>query len=163
MARQFGGDLYDFDDMTDDEIRQVVVEHLREYPNLDADWIDVDVRDGFVTLTGRVGTDAEVKVAEAVLDDVLGISDYANELVVDELHRGEVSEAADEAAAEDEEVDEQTGEPAADQSDTAAHLVENLEDQTFGTHDVGEAIQDGLPYVPPDRPVSGGYDSRENH
>jgi hypothetical protein len=160
MARQFGGDVYDFENMTDDEIRQVVVEHLREYPNLDADWIDVAVKDGFVTLSGRVGTDAEVQVAGAVVDDVLGIDSFANELVVDELHRGEVSEAADEAATE---VDEQTGEPPTDQSDTAAHLVENLEDQTYGTHDVGEAIQDGLPYVPPDRPIADGYDSRENH
>lgn len=163
MARQFGGDLYDFDNMTDDEIREVVVEHLREYPNLDADWIDVAVKGGFVTLSGRVGTDSEVQVAEAVVGDVLGIGNFANELVVDELHRGEVSEAADEAAAEDEEVDEQMGEPARDQSDTAAHLVENLEDQTFGTHDVGEAIQEGMPYIPPDRPIADGYDSRENH
>lgn len=163
MARQYGGDTYDFDTMTDDEIRQVVVEHLREYPNLDADWIDVDVKDGMVTLSGRVGTDAEVRVAGSVVDDVLGIERYSNELMVDALHRGEVPEAADEAAALDDEVDEQTGEPAMDQSDTAAHLVEDLEDETFGTHDMGQAIQDGIPYIPPDRPVSDGYGSRENH
>ena len=163
MAREFGGDLFDFENMTDDEIREVVSQQLREYPNLDADWIDVDVRDGFVTLSGRVGTDSEVRVAEAILDDVLGLENFSNELVVDELHRGTVSEAADEAATEDEEVDEQMGEPAMDQSDTAAHLVENLEDQTFGTHDMGEAIQEGIPYVPPDRPVGDGYESRENH
>lgn len=163
MARQYGGDLYDFDNMTDEEIREVVVQHLREYANLDADWIDVDVQDGFVTLSGRVGTDAEVRVAESVISDVLGLANYSNELVVDELHRGERSEAADEAFTDDDEVDEQTGEPPMDQSDTAAHLVENLEDQTFGTHDMGEAIQEGIPYVPPDRPVADGYDSRENH
>lgn len=163
MARQFGGDVYDFDNMTDDEIRQVVVEHLREYPNLDAGWIDVAVKDGFVTLSGRVGTDGEVQVAESVIGDVLGLESYANELVVDELHRGERSEAADEAVVQDEEVEENSGEPARNQSDTAAHLAENLEDEMYGTHDVGEAIQDGLPYVPPDRPTSDGYDSRENH
>ncbi len=163
MARQFGGDLYDFDNMTDDEIRQVVVEHLREYPNLDADWIDVAVDDGFVTLSGRVGTDGEVQVAESVVGDVLGLRDYSNELMVDELHRGQAPEAADEAVVQDEEVDGSLGEPARNQSDTAAHLVENLEEETYGTHDVGEAIQDGLPYIPPDRPTGSGYDSRENH
>jgi len=163
MARQFGGDLYDFPNMTDDEIRQVVVEQLREYPNLDADLIDVVVRDGLVTLSGRVGTDAEVQVATAVVGDVLGIERLSNELVVDEVQRGELSPAADEAIAQDEEVDEQTGEPPVDQSDTAAHLVEDLESQTYGTHDMGEAIQDGIPYIPPDRPVGDGYGSRENH
>lgn len=163
MARQYGGDLYDFENMTDDEIRQIVVEQLREYSNLDADWIDVTVKNGFVTLTGRVGTDGEVQVATEVVDDVLGIDNFSNELVVDELHRGEQSEAADEAAADDDEVEEQTGEPPRNQSDTAAHLVENLEDQTYGTHDLGEAVQDGTPYTPPDRPVGDGYRSGENH
>lgn len=163
MARQFGGDLYDFANMTDDEIRQVIVEHLREYPNLDADWIDVAVADGFVTLTGRVGTDGEIRVAEAVIDDVLGIENYSNELVVDELHRGETPAGADEANAQDQEVDEQRGEPLDQQSDTAAHLQEDLESATYGTHDVGEAIRDGDAYTPPDRPVADGYTSRENH
>ena len=50
-------------------------ERLREYPNLDADDFDVIVRNGSVTLSGRVGTDAEVQVATAVLDDVLGLDD----------------------------------------------------------------------------------------
>ena len=38
MARQrSGGDLFDFGNMSDDEIREVVLEHLRESPNLGAD------------------------------------------------------------------------------------------------------------------------------
>jgi hypothetical protein len=163
MARQHGGDLYDFGHMSDDEIRELVVQQLREYPNIDADWMDVQVRDGFVTLGGRVGTDAEVQIAEAVIHDVLGIQDYSNELVVDELHRGEGPEAADEWAAMEEELDGQLGDPAPQQSDTAAHLVEDLDSETFGTHDMGEAIQDGTAYIPPDRPVGDGYGSRENH
>ena len=68
MARQHGGELFDFSDMTDDEIRQVVIEHFREYPNIDANAIEVTVRNGHVMLEGRVGTDAEVQVASAVLD-----------------------------------------------------------------------------------------------
>lgn len=163
MARQQGGDVFDFSNMTDDEIRSVVRDHLREYPNLDPDWIDVDVRDGVVTLSGRVGTDAEVQVAEAVLDDVLGLDDYVNELVVDELHRAETPEAADDAATAEAEVDDQIGEPASQQSDTAEHLQEDLDSESFGTHDAGEAVRGGSTYVPPDRPVGDGYDSRENH
>jgi hypothetical protein len=163
MARQFGGDLYDFQNMSDDELRTLVLEQLREYPNLDADDIDVRVKDGTVTLAGRVGTDAEVQVATAVLDDVLGLDDFAVELVVDELRRGDTPVAADDAIAQDEEVDDQLGEPDAQQSDTAEHLVEDLDAETYGTHDIGQAIRDAAPYSPPDRPVSDGYGSREEH
>lgn len=163
MAREHGGDLYDFDQMTDDEIRQVVVEHLAEYPNLDAGWIDVQVKDGLVTLSGRVGTDSEVRVAEAVLDDVLGIDSYSNELVVDELHRHELPEAVDEALAEEGAVDGQLGDISEQQSDTADHLSGDLEAETYGTHDMGTAIRDGAPYVPPDRPLADGYGSGEDH
>ena len=163
MATQHGGDLFDFSDMTDDEIRGVVVEHLREYPNLVADALEVTVRNGHVTLGGRVGTDAEVQVAEAVLDDVLGIETYTNDLVVDESRRYELPNAADDAAAAAGELDDQLGTMDDQQSDTAEHLHEDIESQTYGTHDVGTAVRDGATYSPPDRPVSDGYDSRENH
>ena len=163
MARQHGGDLFDFSNMSDDEIRTVVVEHLREYPSLNDTAVEVAVRNGHVTLGGRVGTDAEVQVAEAVLDDVLGLDDYTNNLVVDEAVRYSLPEAADDAATAGEELDDQLGDSDEQQSDTAEHLQEDIESQTYGTHDVGEAIRDGATYIPPDRPVSDGYDSRENH
>jgi hypothetical protein len=163
MAMQHGGEIYDFENMTDSEIRDVVVEHLREHPALDADWIEVDVRNGAVTLSGRVGTDGEVNTAEAVLDDVLGIENYSNELVVDELHRGEAPEGADDAAVQAEEVDPAGGRGAEQQSDTADHLQEDLEEQAFGTHDVNAAIRDGSAYIPPDDATADGYDSREDH
>jgi hypothetical protein len=50
-----------------------------------------------------------------------------------------------------------------DQSDTAEHLVEDLDAQTYGTHDVGTAVEEGASYEPPDRPVPDGYGSREAH
>lgn len=162
MARDFG-DLYDFRNMTDDEVRDVVLEHLREQPNLDSDDIDVTVRNGMVTLSGRVGTDTEIQVAEAVLDDVLGIETYSNELVVDELRRGQAPEAADDEAAMIQEADAELGGAELYQSDTAEHLVEDLEGETLGTHDMGRAIQDASAYSPPDSPVGDGYGSREDH
>lgn len=163
MAREFGGDLYDFGNLSDDEIRQIVVDRLREYSNLDAEWIEVDVRDGFVTLSGRVGTDGEYQVAEKVIDDVLGIENFSNELVVDELHRGEAPVAADDANVEEMEADPQLGEGSSQQSDTADHLVQDVEAETFGTHDMGTAIRDGTAYIPPEGPMPDGYTSRENH
>ena len=163
MAKQYSGDLYDFENMSDDEMREIVLEHLREYPNIDPDDIQVVVHDGRVTLSGRVGTDAEVQVATAVLDDVLGLDDFSNELVVDELRRGDAPEAADTANTEDAEVDSQIGEPLDQQSDTAEHLEVDLESDTYGTHDVGKAIRDAASYSPPDRPTGDGYGSREEH
>ena len=41
------------------------------------------------SLAGRVGTDGERRIAEHVLTDVLGISDFTNELVVDPIRRAE--------------------------------------------------------------------------
>lgn len=163
MAMQHGGDLYDFENMTDSEVRDVIVEHLREHPELDAEWIEVDVRNGAVTLSGRVGTDGEMNTAEAVLDDVLGIEDYSNDLVIDELHRGEAPEGADDAAVQSEEVEPAVGRGAEQQSDTAEHLQEDLEEQAFGTHDISAAIRDGSAYNPPDRTTGDGYDSKEDH
>lgn len=163
MGRRNEGDLYDFENMTDDEVREVVLEHLRESPSLDVDEIEVDVRDGMITLSGRVGTDAEVQVAEAIVDDLLGLDRFTNELVVDELSRGDVPLAADEAAEWDIEREDALGGNASQHSDTADHLVEDLEAETHGTHDMGEAIREGATYTPPEGPVSDGYGSRENH
>ena len=161
MLGDFG--TYDFATMTDDEIYDLVVQNLGEYPELDIGWIDVAVRNGHVTLSGRVSSDGEVQIAEKALVEVMGVESVVNELMVDELHRGEAPEAADEAVAQDEEVDDQLGETMFDQSDTAQHLVEDLDAMTYGTHDVGTAIEEGTSYEPPDRPVPDGYRSGENH
>jgi BON domain len=156
-------DPYDFSVMDDDEIYDVVVQHLSEYPELDMGWIEVRVKGGHVTLSGRVSSDGEAQIAEQALLDVLGLPEITNDLVVDELHRGEAPEAADDAVTQDREVDDQMGEPQGNHSDTAEHLVEDLDAMSYGTHDPGTAIQDGTSYEPPDRPVPDGYGSRESH
>lgn len=163
MLGDFG--TFDFSTMTDDEIYDLVVQNLGEYPELDMGWIEVAVRDGHVTLSGRVSSDGEVQIAEKALVEVLGLDEtqLTNDLMVDELHRGEMPEAADDALTADLEVDDQMGEPQFDQSDTAEHLVEDLDAQMYGTHDVGTAIEEGASYEPPDRPVADGYRSTENH
>jgi hypothetical protein len=149
--------------MTDAELQELVTQQLAEYPNVDAGWIDVSVDDGTVTLAGTVGTDGEKRVAEKVVVEVIGVENCVNELIVNELHREELPEDADEAEAVMRETDEELGRGLRQQSDTAAHLVDDLEAETRGTHDPQQAIQEGPPYVPPDRPVPQGYDSEENH
>ena len=163
MASDYDGDVYDFDNMTDDEVRTIVLERLGDYPNLDVEDIDVAVRNGFVVISGRVGTDSEVQVATAVLDDVLGLDDFRNDLVVDSLRRGNLPEAVDDATAASDEEDSNIGVGDEQQSDTADHLTDDLEIETHGTQDIGTAIRDGAAYIPPDRPTPGGYGSREEH
>lgn len=163
MAQDFDELFFDFENMTDDEIYDAVMQQLEEYPGIDPGWMDVAVRDGHVTLSGRVGTDGEKQVAEKVIVETLGITRFTNELVVDELVRGDVPEAADEAAAYEAEVDDHLGGRPSNQSDTAAHLVDDLETQTFGTRDMQQAIEEGTAYEPPDRPMADGYGSEENH
>jgi hypothetical protein len=162
MAGRYTGDIFDFSGMTDDELYDVVVQHLREHPEVDEGWVQVGVKDGHVTLSGRVGSDSEVSVAEQVVTEILGL-ELTNELMVDELHRGETPEAADDAVMADLEVDSQYGDTNEQQSDTAAHLVEDLDAQTYGTHSVTDAIENGAAYEPPDRPMGEGYGSREDH
>lgn len=158
-----GGRAFDFSAMSDDELYDLVLQQLREHPEVDADNIEVRVRDGAVTLAGRVGSDTEASVAEHVLTELLGLEDVTSELVVDALRRGQMPEAADDAVAADLEVDDQAGEGNQQQSDTAAHLAEDLESETFGTHDVGTAVEEGATYIPPDRPRGDGYGNRERH
>jgi hypothetical protein len=162
MARDFGG-LYEIEDLSDDELQRLIVQQFVEHPNLEAGWIDVDVRDGQVTLSGKVGTDAERQIAERIVGEVLGVETYRNDLVVSELHRQELPEAIDSLVAEEAEADDQLGGQPRPQSDTAAHLMEDPESEAFGTGDMQQAIQEGPTYVPPDRPRSEGYTSEEDH
>jgi len=162
MATDFE-DLYDLDNLDDQEIADLIYQELEEYPEIDPDLIDVEVEDGFVTVTGRVGTEWELQVVEHVLTDVLGIANYSNELVLDELVRGEYSPAADEAVAEDLEVEAQIGEGAGQTDPSAEHLIEDLAGELYGTHDVQQAIEFGEAYEVPDRPVQEGSWSEEAH
>jgi len=152
-------DLYDIENMSDDELRQLVLDELLGYPDVDVDYIEVSVRNGAVTLSGRVGTEQDLQRAEAVVTDVLGIENITNELVVDELVRAELDEAADDAHAQELETALSAG---ARTSDEASHLMENLDAEQFGTGDPQEAIERGTSYEPPDTPPQVGT-SRENH
>lgn len=156
-------DVYDLDSMDDGEIRELIRQQFQDYPEMDADAVDVTVEDGFVTLSGRVGTEMELQRAEAIVSDVLGIKDYSNELVIDEITRTELSEAADEAVAQDAQAEEVLGEGGEQTEPSAEHLIEDVETEMYGTHDMGAAIEQGKSYNPPDRPIQEGTRSRENH
>jgi hypothetical protein len=163
MATDDFQDIYDIDNMGDDDLKDLVLQELREYPEIDVDLIEVQVREGAIRLSGRVGTEQEVQQVEHVITDLLGVGQVANELVVDELVRGARSEGADDAWIEENEVDSQIGGQGPRTSDTAAHLMEDTQSEHFGTHDVQEAIERGTSYEPPDRIVQQGNTGLEEH
>jgi hypothetical protein len=162
MAGNERGEIFDLGEMGDEELREMILVELRAHPNLDAEEIEVDVSDGRVTISGRVGTDAESRVASNVITDVIGAADLRNDLLVDSSHRGERAQGADDAALEEAEIENQAGDTG-QHSDTADHLEENAEEEAWGTSDMQSAIRDGTSYSPPDHPTPDGYDSREEH
>lgn len=149
MAQDFEN-IYDIESMDDGEIKALIEQELSENPDIDPADVDVSVSAGMVTLEGRVGTEGEYQGIEHVVTDLIGIKDVSNNLVIDELRRGEQSEAADYAAGDR-------------TSDTAQHLMDDTAGDQFGTSDMSEAISEGLSYNPPDNPVQEGTWSKENH
>jgi hypothetical protein len=158
-------DLYDLDNLDDDEVYDLVLQQINEYGDLDADLIDIDVEDGFITLAGNVGTEQELQIAEHILSDLLGVGNYSNELVITALDRVEQSEAADDARVETDasEVVAALGEGDDRTDPQATHLLEDVPGELYGTHDLQRAIEEGMAYEAPDRPIQEGSWSEEDH
>ncbi|MGI8497344.1 MAG: BON domain-containing protein [Gemmatimonadaceae bacterium] len=159
-----GGDLFDTQGMSDQELRDLVRDELATYDTIDSDSILVTVDRGVVILAGRIGTEEERRIAEHVLTDVIGLTEYENDLVVDAIHRDAEPEAIDEQLAEGRGGDGDLGRRPDQESDEAAHLDEDLDARLFGTSDVQTAIEQATPWVPPDSPtpegISGSDDDR---
>jgi hypothetical protein len=160
MARdyeQFG----DIESMNNEEIEKLVREELDDYPDLDVTGLEFRAEGGRVTVSGRIGTEAEYQQIEHVLTDVIGVQ-VENELVIDELVRQEQPEAADEANARA--YARGSGSGGADRTeDTAEHLLSDTAADQFGTSDAAEAIERGYSYNPPDTPIQEGTLNKENH
>lgn len=144
--------------LSDDELRALVRERLDEIQQADMSSVVVHVSDGRVRLSGRVGTEQELRIAEHTLTDVVGVEQLTNEVLVDPIARDEAPEAADDAAVANELDQGILGDPPRALSPEAKHLTEDLDDRLFGTSDVSEAIADGTSYEPPDTPTAEGRD-----
>jgi hypothetical protein len=162
MAQDFEN-LHDIENLDDRELKELILQQIREYPGLDSDLVDITVQNRGVVLNGRVGTEQELQQIEHVVTDVLGFVDVRNDLVVDELMRATTSEAADEAAAEAAEEQPPLGKRPDITEDSASHLIENVPAELYGTQDIQQAIEEGFAYDPPDQPTQEGTRNRENH
>ena len=158
MAHDFE-DIHDLDDLNDDEMRALVRTHLAADEGIDERGITVQVEDGFVTLGGTVGTEAELRIAEHIVTDVIGIEQYENQLAVDPSARANSPEDMEAHLAEEEAAEGRLlGDRAVPLSPEAEHLEEDLDARLYGTTDVQAAIEEGTPWVPPDSPTPEGRD-----
>lgn len=156
-------DVYDVDAMDDGELRSLIVELLGDEPSVDAEGIEVLVRDGVVRVRGRLGTEDEVEAVERIIVDRLGIDAFESELVIDELVRSEQSEAADEAASDGDRRSRDRNQRGDRTDPEAEHLIDDVEGELYGTDDMQKAIEQGESYSPPESPHEEGTRSRENH
>lgn len=158
MARDYE-DFSSIEDLDDDELRQLVRDRLAEHPDLDLDQISVVVDNGTVRLEGRVGTEGELRMAEHVLTDVVGVVDYDNSLVVDAVTRVETPEDIDDhLQAERETAGTIFGEMPEQEESTVveARGDENLDERMFGTTNYQDAVAHGTTYIPPESPTQEG-------
>jgi hypothetical protein len=148
--------------LPDDELRRLVRDRLDAERALDPEDVTVAVQNGVVTLTGRVGTEGELRIADHILSDALGLERYENELVVDPIRRAESPEAIDEHLADEEQHEGLLlGDRAVPLSPEAEHLEEDVSAHLFGTADVHEAIESAAPWVPPESPTPEGFGGTE--
>ena len=156
MARDFE-DLHDLDDLSDDELKALVKQHLASHNGLDVDDLSVRVEDGTIFLGGRVGTEGERRIAEHVVTDVLGIVSVSNEILVDPIRRAESPMDIDDHLVAEERTEglmlgdrppQREVEDALHADDDAAHDV--------GTTDLQKAIESGAAWIPPTGPTPEG-------
>jgi hypothetical protein len=155
-------DAINLDQMTDEDVRDLVRERLDQADDFETDTIEIEVRGGRVRVEGRVGTDGERQYVDQVLTS-LGAVDYDNNVVVDRLTRQERSEEADRARLEDTATEAPLGDTGSATSDTAEHLLPDDLGDMRGTRDMKKAIEEGKSYQPPDAPFQEGIGERERH
>lgn len=161
MARDFEN-TGDVAGMSDEELHRLVRDRFDAETAIDPDDLVVTVRDGQVTVAGRVGTDVEVRIADHILSDSLGLTGYDNQLVADPIRRAESPEAIDEHLASEDALDSRLlGDKPVPISPEAEHREEHLSAHMYGTADVQEASEGAVPWTPPEGPTPEGRDGPE--
>ena len=147
----------DLKNLTDDELFRHVRAELGSQNSFDVDDIEISVANGSVTVSGRVGTEEELRIVDHVLTDVIGLTDVTNDLVVDELRRAVSPEAIDEHLADEEAHGGLLlGDVPRPFSPEAEHLADVGSEDSMGTHDVQESIEGAEPWIPPESPTPEG-------
>jgi hypothetical protein len=73
---------------TDDRIHEEICERLTHHPGIDASEIEIQVKDGEVTLNGHVHERQYKHMAEDVVDSVSGVKEIHNHLKIERHEKG---------------------------------------------------------------------------
>ncbi len=161
MAKDFEN-LAGLENLSDGELRALIRGRLDEQVSFDPADVEVEVNRGVVRISGRVGTESEMRVVEHLLTDVIGVSSVENDIVVDAIRRAESPEAIDDHLADEERHEGiLLGDRPRSESPEAEHLTEHLRAELEGTTDVQEAISGGIPWTPPETPTPEGMAGTE--
>ena len=158
MTRDYE-DFSSIEDLGDDDLRQLVRQRLSEHSGLDIDDMVVEIDNGMVRLQGRVGTESELRIAEHVLTDVVGIPEVDNQLVVDAIRRDETPMDIDDHLQAELAVSGLMLGELPEQESPEVHEArgdEDLEERMFGTVNPQDAIAHGTSYNPPMSPTPEG-------
>ena len=156
-------DIRETDDLSDNELRAQIRDTFDQQLAFDPNDVDIVVRSGVVTLSGRVGTEEELRIIDRVLSDIVGVKSVRNNVFVDPIRRAESPEPIDEHL-----VDEQLheglllGDTPRPEDPEAQHLRENIRAELFGTADVQQSISGAIPWNPPDGPTPEGTEGSED-
>ena len=148
--------------LSDDELKRYVLDVFRSEKAFDVNDITVEVNDGAVRLSGRVGTEEELRIIDHVLTDVIAVRNVDNEIVVDEIRRAQSPEAIDEHLADEEEhAGLMLGDVPRPFSPETEHLADADTEEEGGTHNIQQAIEGAEPWIPPESPTPEGIPGRE--
>lgn len=116
--------------LSKEEIKELILEQLRDM-GVDFDLIEIKVIDGpKVILSGKVESPGEREMLRQTIIDIVGVDDIVDELVIiDGFFEGHDD-------------DDPYG---------AADLYDE-DEESAGTGDAFQSVEDGIPYIPPDSP-----------
>jgi hypothetical protein len=126
-----GRRMEDMDGLTAEEIKELILEQLKDI-GVHTDAIEIEVNKGpSVALKGAVESAAERYLIKKTVMDIDGIDDVSDDLVVMNEPEAESDDAED--------------------AENGGLLNRDVDEEM--TEDAYEAMEDGIPYIPPDRPL----------
>ncbi len=124
-------DMEDLGALSSDDIKELVKEGLEDL-GVEIASIEIEaVDDSRVVLRGRAASRREKELIAQAVEDALGVDYVVNELAVSQ----------------------NGSEPVVDDDEDEDEDIRDDDDDTVGTEDLARSIEDGIPYIPPTRPL----------
>jgi hypothetical protein len=126
-------------EMSGDQLKELVREELEDL-GVEINLIEIEAEDDSrVVVRGRADTRRNRELIVQIVAETLGVDEIVNGLVV--------------GSGGDDDDD-----PLEDDDDD--YEIKDEDDDTVGTEDMSRSMEDGIPYIPPSRPVFGGQEGR---